>query len=168
MIKKENRSKVYLLIIAILLVANIALLSFLLMKKNNDKLHNKRPDRTAMISDFLKTEIGFDSVQLEQYDTLSARHKEKMKIILDSLHSSKDKQFKQLTTGNFSDSAMTAVAEQSATSQKIVELQMFTHLKNIRMLCKPGQLVTFDSLFAKILNRKGPDNRDDQRKKTSD
>lgn len=168
MIKKENRSKVYLLIIAILLVANIALLSFLLMKKGNDKPHSKRPDRGAMISGFLKTEIGFDAAQLEQYDTLSARHKENMKIMFDSLRSSKDKQFKQLTAGNFSDSAMSAVAEQSAASQKMVEWQMFTHLKNIRMLCKPEQLAAFDSLFAKILNRKGPDNKGDERKKTSD
>lgn len=97
MIKKENRSKVYLLIIAILLVANIAMVYFFLMKKDNHNAENQRPDRRAMISNFLKTEIGFDTVQLQQYDTLSIRHKEGMKNMFDSLKSSKDKQFEKLT-----------------------------------------------------------------------
>ena len=153
MIKKENRSKVYLLIIAILLVTNIALLSFLFFKKGNNKFNGKRPDRATMISGFLKTEIGFDNTQLAQYDTLSARHKADMKKMFDNLRSSKDKQFKQLATGNFSDSVMISVANQSAANQKLVELQMFTHLKDIRQLCKPGQLAAFDSLFARILNK---------------
>ena len=79
--------------------------------------------------------------------------------MFDGLRSSKDNQFKQLTAGNFSDSVMNSVADQSAASQKIMELQMFSHLKNIRMLCTPEQLPKFDSLFVKILNRRGGEGR---------
>jgi len=165
MINKENRPKVYLTIIAILLVANIAMVYFFLMKKDSHKLDKQRPDRRTMIGNFLKTEIGFDTVQLQQYDTLSIRHKEGMKKMFDSLKSSKDKQFKMLTAADFSDSIMTAVAEQSAASQKIMELRMFDHLKNVRMLCKPDQLARFDSLFVKVLNRRGGEGRGDGRKK---
>ncbi len=85
--------------------------------------------------------------------------------MFDSLRSSKDSQFKQLTANDFSDSVMTSVAEQSAASQKMMELQMFAHLKNVRMLCKPGQLSKFDSLFVKVLNRRGGEGRGDGRKK---
>jgi len=163
MINKQNRSKVFLTIIGILLVANIAMITFFIMKKDTDR-HQKRPDRKEMIANFLKNEIGFSTAQLQQYDTLSTRHRENIKIMFDSLRSTKDKQFKDLTAGNFSDSVINSVAEQSAVSQKIMELQMFNHLKNIRMLCTPEQLPKFDSLFVKVLNRRNSEGR----KKTTD
>ena len=85
--------------------------------------------------------------------------------MFDSLRSSKDKQFAALTAGNFSDSVMNIVADQSAASQKMMELHMFNHLKNVRLLCKPEQLGKFDSLFVKILNRRGGDGRKKQANK---
>lgn len=158
MINKQNRSKVFLAIIGILLVANIALVSFFLMRKDGPR-HEKRPEWKVVISGFLKNEIGFDTVQLNKYYSLSDRHKENMKKMMDSLRTPKDQQFKELVAANFSDSAMNSMAGQSATAQKAMELQMFNHLKNIRLLCKPEQLPKFDSLFGKILNRKGGDGR---------
>ena len=158
MMEKQNRSKVFLVIIGILLIANIAMLSFFLMKKDNGRNEN-RPDRKAMIADFLKKEIGFNQAQLQQYDTLSDRHRDNVRKMYDNHRSSKDNQFKQLAASNFSDSIINNVADQSAASQKIMELQMFNHLKNIRALCTPEQLPKFDSLFVKILNRRGGEGR---------
>lgn len=158
MINKQNRSKVFLFIIAILLVANIAMLAFFLMKKDG-RHPGRRPDRKEMISAFLKNEIGFTAAQLQQYDTLSTRHQENVKKMFDTLRASKDKQFRQLAAADFSDSAITFVADQSAASQKTMELQMFNHLKSIRQLCTKEQLPKFDSLFVKILNRRGGEGR---------
>jgi periplasmic protein CpxP/Spy len=156
MINKQNRSKVFLAIIGILLVANIVMVSFFLMKKGGDR-REKKPEWKTVISGFLKNEIGFDTIQLKQYDSLSDRHKGNMKKLTDSLRATKEKQFKELAALNFSDSAMNVVADKSASTQKTMELKMFNHLKNIRMLCKPEQLPKFDSLFGKILNRKSSD-----------
>jgi periplasmic protein CpxP/Spy len=156
MINKQNRSKAFLAIIGILLIANIALVSFFLMKKDGGR-REKKPEWKAVISGFLKKEIGFDTIQLKQYDSLSDRHKSNMKKLTDSLRSTKEKQFKELAELNFSDSAMNAVADRSSSTQKTMELRMFNHLKNIRLLCKPEQLPKFDSLFGKILNRKSSD-----------
>lgn len=158
MIKEQNRSKVLITIIGILLVANIALVSFFLFKNDGIK-YEKRSDRITMITNFLKKEIGFSADQLQQYDTLSNKHRENMKAMFDSLRSSKGKQFKQLTAGDFSDSVINRVADQSALSQKLMELHMFNHLKSIRNLCTPSQLPKFDSLFVKILNRRTGEGR---------
>jgi Spy/CpxP family protein refolding chaperone len=157
MINKQNRSKAFLTIIGILLVANIALVSFLLLKKESPR--RERPDRKAIIANFLKTEIGFDTLQLKQYDTLSDRHKENMKKMMDSLRSGKEKQFKELAAANFSDSAMNVIANQSTGTQIAMELQMFNHLKRIRLLCTPGQLPKFDSTFGKVLSKRGNEGR---------
>ena len=153
MINKQNRSKVFLAIIGILLVANIVMVSFFIMKKDGGK-REKKPDRKTIIGNFLKNEIGFDTVQLQQYDTLSTRHNDNMKKIMDSLRSIKEKQFKELAAANFSDSVMNSMAERSAASQKAMEFRMFNHLRKIRLLCKPEQLPKFDSLFSKVLTRK--------------
>lgn len=152
MINKQNRNKIFLTIIGILLVANIALVSFLLMKKDGPK-KEPRPDKRTIIAAFLKNEIGFDTVQLKAYDTLSKRHTDFMKG-MDSLRPSKEKQFKELAAVNFSDSAMNAVADRTTTFQKNMELRMYGHLRNIRLLCKPEQLAKFDSLFGKVLTRR--------------
>ena len=45
MINKQNRSKIFLSIIGILLIANIAMVSFFLLKKDDGKNKGKRPDR---------------------------------------------------------------------------------------------------------------------------
>lgn len=159
MIQPQNKSKVLLTIIGILLVANIAMVSFFLLKKGDGRKDKNRPDRRAMIANFLKTEIGFDTIQLQQYDTLSVRHKENMKKMFEGLRSGKDKQFKELAAAGFSDSAMNSIAERSATSQKIMELQMFNHLRNVRLLCTQAQLPKFDSLFVKMLYKKNGEGR---------
>lgn len=159
MINTKNKSKIFLTIIGILLVANMAMVSFFLMKKDGDKHGKQRTDRRAMIANFLKTEIGFDTVQLQQYDTLSVRHKESVKKMFDSARSGKDKQFAELAASDFSDSAMNSIADRSAATQRAMELKMFAHLKNVRLLCTPDQLPKFDSLFVKVLNRRNGDGK---------
>ena len=158
MINKQNRSKVFLAIIGILLVANIALVSFLLLKKDDDK-REKKPDRKTIIANFLKNEIGFDTLQVQQYYELSTRHSDNMKKLVDSLRNPKEKQFKELAAANFTDSAINSMAEQSAASQKAIEMRTFNHLKKIRLLCRPEQLTKFDSSFGKVLIRRGGDNK---------
>ncbi|CAN5488651.1 hypothetical protein BH11BAC3_BH11BAC3_24460 [soil metagenome] len=157
---KENRSKVLLLIIAILVVANISMLIFFLKEKEPPHKPNNRQDRKAYISAFLKNEIGFDTVQLVQYDTLSNLHRKKISSMFEKLKSNKATQFKQLVAGNFTDSTMNALADSSAITQKAIEIVMFNHLKNIKKLCKPAQEPLFDSLFVKVLNK-----RNDNKKK---
>lgn len=154
MINKQNKSKALLAIIGILLIANIGLVLFLLLKKEE---RHEKPDRKVVIGNFLKQEIGFDTAQLSQYNQLSDTHRENMKAFMDSLRNSKEKQFKELAAADFTDSAMNIIAEQSAANQKLMELRMFGHLKKIRMLCTAQQRPAFDSLFGKLLNKRGGD-----------
>lgn len=154
MINSTNKSKVLLLIIAILVVTNIALLVFVLQKKEPEKQSN-RPDRKAYITSFLKTEVGFDQQQLTQFDTLSTRHRKNMWAMFEKLKNNKSDQFRQLVQGGFTDSTMNAVADESVAMQKVMELRAFNHLRNIRQLCRPDQLPKFDSGFGKVLNRRG-------------
>ncbi|MEP7106440.1 MAG: hypothetical protein ABI760_00630 [Ferruginibacter sp.] len=154
MINNQNKNKLLLAIIAILLIANIAILAFFLQKKVPDR-QSGRQDRKAFIANFLKKEIGFDQSQLLQYDSLSNRHHENISSLFENIRNKKSVQFKQLVVLNFSDSAVKLVADQSVATQKIIEVYMLNHVKSIRMLCKPEQRPKFDSLFIKVFNRRG-------------
>ena len=149
-----NQRKVFLIAITILLAVNMVLLSFLLYKKEgNGKVHN-RPDRKTMISNFLKNDIGFDQNQLLQYDTASNLYRSKMKILFESLGANKNNQLKKLVEGNFNDSIVEKLGEESAENHQTMEVNKLTHIKNIRALCKPNQLAAFDSLFTKVFGKR--------------
>ena len=157
MINTANKSKVLLLIIAILVIANIAMLSFVFQKR--DTRQSNRTDRKAYIAAFLKEDIGFDPQQLQQFDTLSNRHRKNMGVMFEKIRNNKADQFRQLVIGNFTDSAINAVADQSVTRQKEIEIRMFNHIRNVRLLCKPEQVARFDSGFGKILARRSDGKR---------
>jgi Spy/CpxP family protein refolding chaperone len=70
----------------------------------------------------------------------------------------KETQVKQLTADNFSDSSINALAAMAASKQTEMEMETFTHFKNVRSICTPAQLPKFDSLFYTMLNKR-PDSR---------
>ena len=151
----QTKSKLYLLIIGILLITNIAMLFFFYGNKDGGKKGNRGGDRGAMMKEFLQKEIGFNPQQVQQYDTLNKQHKEKMKAAFDAMRGNKEQQFKELGSKGFSDSAIADVILQSVEKQKLMELQIFNHFAAVRKICTAGQLPKFDSLVYKILSRKG-------------
>ena len=158
MIKNSKNSKIFLVTIAILLISNIVLLSFFLQKKAPDR-YAKRPDRKVYIAEFLKKEIGFNQQQLLQYDTLGDGQQKIMKGFFDNMRNKKKQQFQQLVAGNFTDTSISRLADESAATQKQMEVQMFNHIKSVRQLCSPDQLPRFDTSFFKVFNRKGSDSK---------
>jgi hypothetical protein len=107
-----------------------------------------------MISNFLKTDVGFDQNQLLQYDTASNLYRSKMKSLFESLGTNKNDQLKKLVEGNFNDSIIQKLGEESAANHKTMEANKLVHIRNIRALCKPNQLAAFDSLFTKVFGRR--------------
>jgi Spy/CpxP family protein refolding chaperone len=154
----QTKSKLFLLIIGILLVTNIGMLMFFTSHKEDGKKSSGNKGRDEMLKEFLQKDIGFSTAQLQQYDSLSKHHRDSMKISFDAIKSSKEQQFKQLGSKGFSDSAISDAIQQSVENQKAMELQMFNHLAAIRKICIADQLPKFDSLFYKVWTRK-PDNK---------
>lgn len=137
-----------------LLLINIAMLFFFLTRDNGN--HGLRGGgREARMTEFLKKEVGFDAKQLQQFDSLNKQNREKMKANFDEIRNSKEKLLKDLGASAFSDSAIALAATQSAAMQKDMELNMLRHFAEIRKICTPAQQPVFDSLFYKMLSRRG-------------
>jgi periplasmic protein CpxP/Spy len=151
----QTKSKLYLLIIGILTIANIALLYFLL--NGNCKPLKKKGGwaaHDAAARDFLQNNIGFDKQQLIQFDTLVKQHREKMKAIMDENKKEKENQFKQLGSAGFTDSAIANAVKIKAQSQSNVDMQLFQYLKNLRKLCTTDQIAKYDTSYFKMWNKK--------------
>ena len=150
-----SKSKILTVAFIVLLLANIALLVFFLWCKEPG--HKGMGGREAMVKEFLKKEIAFTPQQLQQYDTLSKQHREKVKVFMDELKGKKETFMKELGNNSFSDSAIALTADRSAAIQKEMEIKMLNHIREIRNLCTAEQQPKFDSLFYKILTRRRPE-----------
>ena len=152
----QTKSKLYILIIGILLVTNIAVLFFFLNGKHDPPKGGRGggDKGSAMMKDFLKNDVGFNDQQIQQYDTLSKQHRDKSKADFDSLKVSKEEQFKELGAKGFSDSVIAEMVNRSAENQKMMEEKMLNHFAAIRKICTAAQQPKFDSLFYKIWNKK--------------
>ena len=76
-----SKNKILLITVVVLLLTNIAML-FLFLNKGPEK-RDPRGGREAMMTEFLQKEIGFSPQQIQQYDSLSKQHREKMKTDID-------------------------------------------------------------------------------------
>lgn len=156
--EKRTSNKTLILIIAILLIANIATVGLLLFGKNNAGMSDK-DDRKNAMRNYLKDSLHFSDLQLVQFDSIKSRHREQVKKMFDVIRTDKNVILKKLGNEGFPDSSLAGAAEAAAAQQKIVELQMLKHLKEVRTLCTPEQLHSFDSSFYKIMNKPPADDK---------
>ena len=150
----QTKNKILIIIIGILLIANIATLSFFLLKKCGGP-KSGRPDKKEMIAAYLKKEVGFSQQQLNLYDTMSNKHRSEMKAAFDDMAVRRENIFSQLAGQEFSDSALDIAAGAIAAQQKSFELMMLHHLKDIRTICSPAQKPIFDTGFYKVISKRG-------------
>jgi len=149
----SSKTRTLLLISAILLLANIALLVFCVWLREPAK-KTARPERTGYgFSGFLEKEMGFSQDQLKQFETLRQDHRNIMKPLFDSLRASKERFYKLLNDPSANDSLIKIYAVQIGEKQQAVDLEIFRHFKTVRTICTPGQQVRYDSLVQGFLQR---------------
>ena len=147
----RSSNKVFIIIIALLLVANIATLYMLFNGKKPVDEH-----KNAM-RNYLRKEIGFSEKQLQEFDTIKAIHRREVKPIFEQMRENKKSNLQKLGASGFSDSALAATASAAAIAQEAVELKLLKHIRDIRNLCTPAQRPVFDTGFYKVMSKPAPD-----------
>lgn len=150
---EQPKSKVLIIIIGILLLANIVMLGFFI--SGNHKEKRERSGRNSYVGDYLKKEVGFNEAQLSRYDSLSTQNRERTKATFAKLASNRKEILQALAGASFSDSAIVKAANDMHTQPAVLELNMLRHLKEIRNICTQNQLRRFDTGFYKIFGRRG-------------
>lgn len=149
---EQPKSKVLVLIIGILLIANIIMLSFFIMNGRKDDRKDKA--RRNYVTDYLEKEVGFDAGQLARYDSLSKEHRAKTRSVFDELSPQRKTILKTLAEESFSDSAIIRAASHLHAQQAIFDFNMLKHLKLIRNICTKEQRQRFDTGFYKIVGKR--------------
>lgn len=157
---KTNGNKILLGIIATLIITNLLVVGLWWNAAHTDKMPQKR---NSPMTEYLKNDLGFSSIQMAKFDTIKMQQRRDAKKLFGDIRKEKATTYKNLAAGNFSDSALNIAADFSSQKQKNLEMMMLMHLRDIRNLCTPDQMKKFDTGFSKIMTR-GGSHDDDKRK----
>ncbi len=160
------RNRNLLIIIAVLLLTNIAVLAYFLGQKKPGK-HIAPQARTerAGIANMLQEEVGFNEQQIAEYKVMKDRQRETIRPMFDDMRKTKDSLFRMLSyEGAGSDSLVNRLADAIASKQKALDLQTFRYFKQVRGLCSAEQQPKYDSLILKMFRRMGKRPSDTEKK----
>jgi protein CpxP len=143
-------NKVFIIIIALLLIANIATIYMLLSGRKPADEH-----KNAM-RNYLQKEIGFSQKQMQDFDTIKSLHRREVKPLFEMMRENKKNNLQKLGAAGFSDSALAATAAAAGAEQQAMEMKMLRHIRDIRNLCTPAQRTVFDTGFYKVMSKPAP------------
>lgn len=159
MINRPSKSKPLIVIIAILLLTNLGGLAYYMANKPKPKKANSGPQWKNAMANYLKSDVGFDTVQLRQYETLKVAHRKTLDTLFEDLKSEKENRLGLLADRDYADSAIIQAVNSSAEKQKMLDLHMLTHLKDVRALCNAEQKGRFDTSIYKVMARGGKEKK---------
>lgn len=149
-----SKNKNLLVIIAVLLLTNIAVLGYFLWYKKPDKNFHGGRDKNG-IGEMLKNDVGFDTTQLASYKEMRENQKKILRPMFDEMRKSKDSLFKMIGKSGPEDSLVQVLTDAIAQKQKALDMQTFRYFSQIRQLCKPGQEIKYDSLVISMFSKMG-------------
>ncbi|OQP51358.1 hypothetical protein A4H97_27680 [Niastella yeongjuensis] len=152
---RPPRQRWLLVLVAILLLTNIATLSIYWIKKpNHDGGPGREPgNREKRMGQFMVDQMKFDATQEASYWKLRDSMITIQRPVMDSIRDAKKSFFDLLNQPDATDSALIARSNQIADLQKKLDLVTFRHFQNVRALCRPDQLQKFDTVIKEIVNR---------------
>ncbi len=147
-----SRNKIYVFLIGILLLSNLALVAFFVSNQPEKKeIRRDRPG--SYMKDALKNDVGFTDQQMAQFDSMANQHRQQMRPLFEDISRTKEKFYQMLMVPEANDSVLKSSATEIGEKQKQIDLKIFTHFQNIRQLCTPTQQPMFDSLIQHVVHR---------------
>ena len=147
-----SRNKIYVSLIGLLLLSNLALVAFFVM--NKPEKHEIRKDRPgSYMKDALKNEVGFNEQQMATFDQMADQHRQQMRPLFEDISKSKEAFYQLLMQPQTSDTALYEATKQIGEKQRLIDMRIFTHFQNIRQLCTPTQQPAFDSLIQRVVHK---------------
>jgi periplasmic protein CpxP/Spy len=153
---RPPRQRWLLVLVAILLITNIATLSIYWIKKPGRDGGPGRDGREKRMGQFLVDQMKFDANQEATYWKLRDSIIVIQKPVMDSIRSAKKRFFDLLNQPDASDSLLMDRSNEIADLQKKLDIVTFRHFQKVRAICRPDQLQKFDTVIKEIVNRMTP------------
>jgi len=149
------RNRNLLIIIAVLLLTNVAVLVYFLSQHKKDKAAPPADAGRTPVVEMLQKEVGFDDEQTARYKEMKEKQREKIRPMYDDMRKAKDSLFRLLSFPETSDSVLNQITDAIALKQKAIDLETFNHFKRVRRLCKQDQLTNYDSMVVRMFRKMG-------------
>jgi len=146
------RNRIYVLLIAILLVSNLAMVAFFVLNRQQRPKRENNSPRSYM-EQSLKSEVGFTDDQIKRFDTMADGHRKAVRRLFEDLNRTKENFYKMLSQGNVPDSTLKTAASEIGRKQETLDLAIFSHFQSIRSLATPEQLPKLDSVLQRVVKR---------------
>lgn len=144
-----KKSKMLVLIIVVLLIANFATLALLY------KAHTKPSQRSgSRMKEYLIKEVGFNQQQMMTYDSLYAIYQETMRSKMKDSRKGINEVYQQLASTGFTDSALDDAAAKLSVKQQAAQKMMLKHLGDIRAICNETQVQHLDTTIYKMFQKR--------------
>jgi hypothetical protein len=149
--RKVLNNKVLLLVVAVLLLANIAMLLYFLWGKEPSRKNAHAERQRSPITLFLEQQIGFDKQQMEAYEKMRQEHRQKMRPLFEEIRIAKVGFYGLLNNPAYSESEFNQGASAIGEKQKAIDVQAFHNFRELRKICTPSQQVKYDSLIPGVI-----------------
>ena len=146
----STKNKLFIFIIALLLISNIGLVVFFMGMNKQDSRDNRGRGEITRI---LKEEIGFNDSQIKQYEEIRLAHREKMRPLFDSMRIAKETLYNQLYLPAIDDSVFNAASVEVGQKQQRIDRNLFNHFRSLRELCTAEQQPKFDTMIRHMVQR---------------
>jgi periplasmic protein CpxP/Spy len=142
-----NRTTLLTVVAALLLVANLAMVTMMFMDKRHAPGHG-RPPHHAGPRDIIIERLGFDDAQVKQYDRLIEGHRTRIHDLDRQMMDARSALYSGLTEESTmtSDSLLGVIAQ----IQLQVEQTHVLHFADIRDLCRDDQLQRFEEMTSDL------------------
>ena len=155
MMKTDNPKK-YRLVIILLIIVNLILIStwWYFDSTRLDMGDSNHHGRKEMRKNFFQTTLGLDSIQSEQFNMNNKEHFKRIRTMNNEIDSLKllirDEVFKP----NPDEEVLNELFSKIAVIRTSIDTSIYYHFKELRSICKPSQVASFDSLMNEFFTKK--------------
>lgn len=142
-----SRNKTLLTLIAVLLVANVGMLLFYLLRDPDCPEAPRGPGFTEKI----RNEVGFSEGQMTQFEARKKQHWDSLRKRFDSIRLTKMEFFNLLYEPALPDSVVQVKAAQIGRQQEAIDLQVLQYFRDVRAMCTAEQIPRFDSAVPSVI-----------------
>lgn len=138
-------------LVAVLVVANIALVATIWLKKQDA---TAQPAARGDARDYLISSLSLNNAQVKSFDSLRKEHFERMRGYQNGMHRLKDALFEQLKWPR--NAQADSLAKKIGDLQATIDLETFEHFSQLRNLLNSQQSQKFDSTIQEVLRTMAP------------
>ncbi len=138
--------------VILLLLANIALVAVMVLRKDKKQSASGRESGKAAYEKLVK-DMGLTDTQKKQYDSLREAHFANVRPLFDSARQAKSALFNLRKEESLNDSIITVYTQRIASFQTQADRMALIHFYNVRKLFNAEQQKMYDEFVQKMMQR---------------